>query len=859
MSPQTATRPQLVLNGQIRAFLDAVDADPHAPTNVGIQGPGGYGKSALLRELGNTYQRAGVTVVDAWQDSMGVLDQGCVLLADDAHLLDESRLRELRRVVETRRARLAIAYRPWPRPSALVQLTDLLKRDRPPLMLSAFSKEQTAAYLAVTSGVDAHPATVEFVQTQTRGIPRFVDRLVRALPPPDDTGPAGPPTEPPPSAVTQFTADLEDLDVDLRQVLLAAAAGVKLPVDLLGSLLSQDLHAVDDTLAAGRAAGLLGQDDTLPPIVQRAVAALTPATHRIAVWQRLAELQLQRGGSVLALVRPLVHAGVGTGPSAALFEAAADEALIDEPALAAELFAAASAAGRPTDARRALAAALSGDLDAALRVADRLVAAEGSPDRAAGATVAATALAHRGHSGRAAELYRWSGTASSVAFAAIESAGTGQLDGLDRLLQTPPSDSPPTLLASAALLMARGVRETLSGSATAALSALVQASALLEPAGRSVLLPDSPAALAALVAVHCGELDIGESVLERAVAARTGGALMSRRHRLLQAWILMVRGRTAAAAECLAEVAAGGRPLESRDLLFATALEVGIARRNSDLPALHRSWRQARDAVVRHPVDLFTLLPLGEFAIAAARLGEQSGLSAHLQDGRLLLERLGNPALWAAPLHWSSLHAAIIAEEPVVADEQVKTLAAAAGHTRYGSAVAAAAESWVEVLRGSVDPVKVEAAARGLHDAGLCWDGARLAGQAAIRTSDRRAMTTLLDCARLLQGRPTGARGTSQGAESLTKQVADAVADSNEGRLSEREQEVADLVLAGLTYKQIGNKLFISAKTVEHHVARMRQRLGCTSRSELLARLRAMAAERSGETVRPPWPRQPMP
>jgi DNA-binding CsgD family transcriptional regulator len=80
----------------------------------------------------------------------------------------------------------------------------------------------------------------------------------------------------------------------------------------------------------------------------------------------------------------------------------------------------------------------------------------------------------------------------------------------------------------------------------------------------------------------------------------------------------------------------------------------------------------------------------------------------------------------------------------------------------------------------------------------------------------------------------------------------------SESRLSEREQEVAGLVLAGMTYKQIGDRLFISAKTVEHHVARMRQRLNCGSRSELLARLRAMAAQRSGvESAGVPWPRQP--
>jgi DNA-binding CsgD family transcriptional regulator len=49
---------------------------------------------------------------------------------------------------------------------------------------------------------------------------------------------------------------------------------------------------------------------------------------------------------------------------------------------------------------------------------------------------------------------------------------------------------------------------------------------------------------------------------------------------------------------------------------------------------------------------------------------------------------------------------------------------------------------------------------------------------------------------------------------------------------------VAELVLSGMTYKEIGERLFISAKTVEHHVARMRQRLGANSRGELMAHLR---------------------
>ncbi|MDI5942103.1 helix-turn-helix transcriptional regulator, partial [Micromonospora sp. DH15] len=71
--------------------------------------------------------------------------------------------------------------------------------------------------------------------------------------------------------------------------------------------------------------------------------------------------------------------------------------------------------------------------------------------------------------------------------------------------------------------------------------------------------------------------------------------------------------------------------------------------------------------------------------------------------------------------------------------------------------------------------------------------------------------------------------------------------------LSEREHEVAELVLAGLTYREIGDRLFISAKTVEHHVARMRSRLNCANRTELLALLRTLVAERMAVTAGGAW------
>lgn len=794
MSPRSTTHPKPLLDEPTQRLVDAIAADPTAPLCVGISAPGGYGKTTILREVEHAFRAASVTA----------------RVVDDAHLLGEADLRELRALVDREDTRLVVAYRPWPRNPALAALAEALGRSRQALMPVPFTKAQVKEYLPAS----ASRALVDFVHQQSGGVPRFVERLAGATT-----------TEVPPEAVAAFRADLDWLDADLQKFLLVAEAGAGQRLDLLGSLLDKD---VEEVMEAGRATGLLAQDGTLVPIVRRAVAVLSRVERRVAVRQRLAELQLRTGGPVLDLVRPLLGSGIGGPGVAEAFQAAAREALDTDPALAARLLAACAAAGPPSPevaAQWATASAMSGDLDAALRLADQVITGPESAHRGTAAEVAAVAFAHRGQLARSTELYRWSATPSSAAFAAVGLIGTGRVSGdLDLPV------APPTLLDGAASLMAQGIRESVAGEPTTALSTLVRASGMLEPVGRGALLPDSPAALAALVAVHSGEPGVAESVLERAVAAEVGGTLMATRHQLLRAWLGMVRGELAQAKECLVGLKKSGLRLEPRDWIFAVALEVGVARRNSDLATLKRTWEQACEAVLRHPVDLFTFLPLGEFAAAAARLRDQHRLAPHLTEARNLLRQLGDPPLWAVPLHWSGLHAAVIAEETSVAEEHAEALAAIRDRSRYCAVVSAAAESWLDVLAGKVDADQVEDAARGLHAVGQWWDGARLAGQAAIRTTDRQAMVRLLDCARLLQGRPVSAK----------KSPAVAAEPADAGKLSDREREVAELVLGGLTYKQVGDRLFISAKTVEHHMARIRQRLGCTSRSELLSQLRQL-------------------
>jgi DNA-binding NarL/FixJ family response regulator len=79
-------------------------------------------------------------------------------------------------------------------------------------------------------------------------------------------------------------------------------------------------------------------------------------------------------------------------------------------------------------------------------------------------------------------------------------------------------------------------------------------------------------------------------------------------------------------------------------------------------------------------------------------------------------------------------------------------------------------------------------------------------------------------------GRPTTARRRrAAGGEGLAS-------------LSGREREVADLVAAGATNKEIAAELFLSEKTVESHMTRLFGKLGVASRAgvaEIVGRERA--------------------
>jgi len=165
------------------------------------------------------------------------------------------------------------------------------------------------------------------------------------------------------------------------------------------------------------------------------------------------------------------------------------------------------------------------------------------------------------------------------------------------------------------------------------------------------------------------------------------------------------------------------------------------------------------------------------------------------------------------------------------------SLAECAPHVRR---MADAATCWLHVAAGDVDPAAVRAAATGLRQANLDWDGARLAAAAAASVEDRKAAADLMACARALSDTFTDTADALPIRETAKETARETDEDPVTPLLSERELEVGRLILAGLTHKQIGARLFISAKTVEHHVARMKTRLGVDGRNELFNRLRGL-------------------
>ena len=822
--------PEVVPEVVTEATETALELLARGRGHIVVMAPAGYGKTTALRQLERGGRTLGLRLHrDAPEEG---LDHRDVVVVDDAHLLPLEALHRLTALANAG-TRVLAATKPPPPGSALGPGLGVLAEAGEIVGLEPWLVDEVDSLLGARQDDAWATLDAETVVQLTGGLPWLVTKLL------EDPASVGRPPRPgqPTGPERQVLRVVDRLPPRVGEVLMALCAGY--PVDRgplpqpLQDLGSADVRNLLDRLYA---AGVLTRHGHVPPLVRQAVLLHVPR-HRIQphLSESLFEDLTAAGVDLEPIAAELAGAGLRDPRLAAALEARGEARLEVDPTEAAALFQAAAhcwGEGSRLAVRRAEVLAMSGDLGASSAALDRLPDHPGSDG--AGLRVAATGAVLSGRLRDAAALCRWAagqegllraGRATSVA--AYVLYGDGSREQADALLAAEQGDMP-ALTGSPMQVMATAVRSSLGPHPSAALSALVQASRA--PIGRRELLPDQPASLGALVALHGGDLAMADSLLSAALGQR-GGLLPADRSRAvaLRAWTNMQAGQYAEAHAHLAELELEPAP---RDEPWMWGLRVGLARRQDDVRALARHWVDARGVLVGHPVDLYSLLPLGEIGLAAARMGEPDLAEPLWARAMDLLEGLGTPPLWAPAFHWYGVQAAILTNRPKAMAPHAAVLVAAARTSPFAAALAGAGRTWIAVLGRHVDPAQVEPAARELASVGQLWEGARLAGHAAARADDRKDAASLLECARdLLAATTSPDAGHTAAPASASEWKTGAVP------LSRREREVVELVLSGLTYRQVGETLYLSAKTVEHHIARIKRRSGVATRSELLDRL----------------------
>lgn len=797
-----------------------------------IVGNAGSGKSTMLRALHRLLAENG-TSCTVLSDSMEVAEVPLshMLLIDDLHTLSDERIDSVRLRAETTDAGLIVASRPWPFSEAVSAIARRIERSRPPVILGHVSRSDVLTFLDETEQPVSN-ACVDHVLEFTGGVSWLVSEALALH---DERDCAADSSH---SAVLRGVEErivhrLETIPSDLRRRIeaLSLSANGQAPAD-----------EGDELVSRGYSEGLLLRDGRLVPAVRAAVRATTPPARIGSLDPKTAEGLAMSAAAGDSSYREWIGGTVDPGLGWALIDQA-DRVLESDPHRAADMYAAALECGvSPSElaGRRAQAAWATGDIDLASSILDGVSLLEGISDGDRVADTSAAIWSARGMMRMSDAVYRSLAPvgAESCARATIAAVGIG-----DTAAFGAPSAGVglPSTLGVAMELLDRGLRTSLlSDGGEAAVADLVRASEMYTTSRTTAPAPELPAVIAAIVALNVGHIDIAYAAIEDAISGGQGGDAVRGRLLLWRAWLAIQRGRPADAREGLREALESSSKLPARDMMLLAAVRVAIARRYEDSAALTATWSAARDSVVRTEVDLYTFLPLTELVAAAARLDDMVRILPHFTRAVEIVQQLGSPPVWAAHLHWSGIQQGILRNRPDDLAPHARALVTAEQHSAVAGVMAQAGRVWTATLAGSVDADAVEVAAHGLASAGLSWDGARLAGHGASRSADKKIAARLLSCARELHPHD-GSRPPSRPTDEA--EAADGQSDGGY-TLSERERDVARLVLQGKTYAEIGQTIFISPRTAEHHIAHIRRRLGATSRSDLIAKLRVVV-ERS--------------
>jgi DNA-binding CsgD family transcriptional regulator len=164
---------------------------------------------------------------------------------------------------------------------------------------------------------------------------------------------------------------------------------------------------------------------------------------------------------------------------------------------------------------------------------------------------------------------------------------------------------------------------------------------------------------------------------------------------------------------------------------------------------------------------------------------------------------------------------------------------AAAQRGPYLKAAAALAKGQVRIASGKGDArASLHDALEGFARARLPMELARTRLAMAQALSERSPEVAIAEAKAALEGfeRLEAARHADAAAAVLRSLGAPIrTGPKGVGALTKREAEVLELLGAGLSNREIGDRLYITRKTVEHHVGNLLSKLGLRNRAEAAA------------------------
>ncbi len=336
------------------------------------------------------------------------------------------------------------------------------------------------------------------------------------------------------------------------------------------------------------------------------------------------------------------------------------------------------------------------------------------------------------------------------------------------------------------------------GAFDAATARLAAAAARLRVQGRLALLAR------ALTLQAWSEMQLA-SLSAAIPAAEEGARLASETHQPLfmamaqavQAWLAAVRGDQEAAAALAAQAERVGLAQSANAVLAGAQLARGLAALGSGLPAeALQHLRRIHDRTDPAYHEVLRCCTIGDLAEAARRTGDPGSIRVFMDEMETAARQTPAPLLqaslrYARALMADDADAGALFETALESDMSTWPFLRARVQLAYGE--------WLHRQRRNVE--------------------SRVPLRAALETFDALGVNPWSERARQLL------RATGETSRPRIPEARD--------QLSPQELQIAQLAAEGLTNREIGQKLYLSPRTIGSHLYRAYPKLGITSRTRL--------------------------